>query len=53
MTRTTTQTFLNKAGSINIERAMRAGHEARSDGLRDMLATVVRMIRATSRKVYQ
>jgi hypothetical protein len=44
----TQQNFLNADGSINTERAMNAGHEARSLALYAMIAAVIRLIRVAS-----
>ena len=49
MTRTAIPTFRNANGSINIDRAMRAGHEARTDAIHEFLATVRQMIDARLR----
>ncbi len=46
MTRTTTQNFRNADGSINTARAMRAGHEARSQAFREIFLIAVKMISA-------
>jgi hypothetical protein len=49
MTRTAIPTFRNASGSINIDRAMLAGREARTDALREFLATARQMIDARLR----
>ena len=45
MTRAATKNFRNADGSVNLERAILAGHEARTDAFRGFLESTRQMIK--------
>jgi len=49
MKRITNNEFQNADGSINTERAMRAGHDARSQAIRQMVLAAIKMFKSETR----
>lgn len=45
MTRAATKNFRNADGSVNLERAIEAGHEARTDAFRGFMKSARQMIK--------